>query len=72
MHDDVTALNLLRFTGSETEIPQARCLRHNIVPGWRIIDFDHSFKVDMENAGILAKRALCNISDLLGHVGVIS
>ena len=73
VHDDVTAFNLLCFTGSETEIPQAHCLCHNIIHGWRIINFDCSFKVDMENAGILSKQALCkNISDLLGHFGVIS
>jgi hypothetical protein len=53
VHDDVTAFNLLRF--GETDTPQARCSRHNIVHGWRIVDFDRSLKVDMENAGIKAK-----------------
>ena len=52
VHDDVTAFNLLRFTGSETEMPQARCPCHNIVHGWRIIDFDRSFSADIQ-----AKRA---------------
>jgi len=56
VHDGVTAFNLLRFTDSETETPQARCSRHNIVHGSRIIDFDRSLKVDMENAGIRAKE----------------
>jgi hypothetical protein len=38
VHDDVTASKFLRFTGGETETPQARCPRHNIVREWRIID----------------------------------
>jgi len=56
VHDDVTAFNLLRFTDSKTETPQARCSRHNIVHGWRIIDPNRSLKVDMENPGIKSKE----------------
>jgi len=57
LHEDVTAFNLLRFTGSKTQTPQARCPRHNIVHEWRIIDFDRSFKIDMKNAGRDAKES---------------
>jgi len=54
VHSDVTAFNFLRFTG---EGSQARCPRHNVVHGWRVIDFDRSVKVDMENGGDEAKGA---------------
>jgi hypothetical protein len=56
VHNDVTAFNFLRFTGSKVEAPQAHCPRHNIVHGWRVIDFDRSLRVDMENGTAQAKR----------------
>jgi hypothetical protein len=56
VHNDVTAFNFLRFTGGATEAPQARCPRHNIVHGWRVIDFDRSIRVDMENGASKAKQ----------------
>ncbi|KIM48547.1 hypothetical protein M413DRAFT_404837 [Hebeloma cylindrosporum] len=56
VHNDVTAFNLLQFTGSEVETRQAHCPRHNVVHGWRIIDFDRSFRVDMENGTAQAKE----------------
>jgi hypothetical protein len=56
VHNDVTAFNFLRFTGGEVETTQARCPRHNVVHGWRIIDFDRSLRVDMENGTAQAKE----------------
>ena len=56
VHNDVTAFNFLRFTDNEVDAPQARCPRHNIVHGWRIIDFDRSLRVDMENGTAEAKE----------------
>jgi hypothetical protein len=56
VHNDVTAFNFLRFTGGEVETTQARCPRHNVVHGWRIIDFDRSLRVDMENGTAKAKK----------------
>jgi len=53
VHNDVTAFNFLRFTG---DTPQARCLRHNIVHGWRVMDSHRSLKVDMENGTTQAKE----------------
>jgi len=70
VHDDVTAFNLLRFTGSETETPQARCPRHNVVHDWRIIDFDRSFRIDMETAGKTSKkRSIGGNSAFIGCAG---
>jgi len=54
VHGDVTAFNLLCFKGGES--PQARCPRHNVVHGQRVIDFDRSHKVEMVNVSYKAKR----------------
>jgi hypothetical protein len=66
VHADVTAFNLLRFTGSERETPQARCPRHNVVHDWRIIDFDRSFRMDMETAVQISKRSIRYNSAYIG------
>lgn len=50
LHGVVTAFNLVRFTG---ETPQARL---NTIHGWRVIDFDHSLNLDMENENAPAKE----------------
>ena len=34
---------------------QARCPHHNVVHDWRIIDFDRSFRMDMEIADKASK-----------------
>jgi len=69
VHHDVTAFNLLRFTGSEKETPQARCPHHNVVHDWRIIDFDRSFRMDMETADKTSKRSIRYNSAYIGNAG---
>jgi hypothetical protein len=69
VHDDVTAFNLPRFTGSESETPQARCPRHNLSYDWRIIDFDPSFRMDMETAVKTSKRSIRYNSAYIGSAG---
>ncbi|KAF5317704.1 hypothetical protein D9619_012648 [Psilocybe cf. subviscida] len=48
-HADVTAWNLLQYTGPETD--ERRCHQHGIVHKWRLIDFDRSSMLDMANTG---------------------
>ena len=49
VHDDITAFNLLRYTGPTTE--EYRCPRHNAVHDWGLIDFDRSWILDLERTG---------------------
>ena len=58
VHNNLTAFNFLRFTGGEVEITQGHSsfLRYNIVHGWRILDFDCSLRVDIENETAQAKE----------------
>jgi hypothetical protein len=56
VHYDVNVFNLLCFRGADT--PETRCPRHNVVHGWRVIDFDRSLMVDMKNASEGGKDAL--------------
>ena len=57
-HNDLTAFNFRRFTGGEVETTQARSsfLRYSVVHGWRILDFDRSLRVDIENETARAKE----------------
>ncbi|EEB99745.1 hypothetical protein MPER_00501, partial [Moniliophthora perniciosa FA553] len=61
IHTDVTAFNILHFTGDAVTCP-----RHNVVHNWRIIDFDRSCKIDMDQACNYTKRAL---EDDVEHIG---
>ncbi|ESK83686.1 protein kinase subdomain-containing protein pkl ccin3 [Moniliophthora roreri MCA 2997] len=51
IHTDVTAFNILRFTGDG--VTGAHCPRHNVIHSWRIIDFDRSWKIDMDQLVII-------------------
>ncbi|EEB89893.1 hypothetical protein MPER_11964 [Moniliophthora perniciosa FA553] len=65
IHTDVTAFNILHFTGDAVTCP-----RHNVVHNWRIIDFDRSRKIDMAQACDFTKRALESDIKHIGKLGL--
>jgi hypothetical protein len=68
VHSNVNVFNLLCFRGADT--PEARCPRHNVVHGWRVIDFDRSLMVDMKNASEGGKEATEWVTWRIGYPAV--